>query len=57
MSKFHGSLPALQSPRPAQVSVGLSGLRYLGATGPFLPRPAGRPRHRALTVAFRTRGD
>src|SRR6202043_782019 len=26
-------------PRPAQVSAGFSGLRYLGATGPFAPRP------------------
>jgi hypothetical protein len=32
-------------PRPAQVSAGFSGLRYLGATAPLgPPRPAGLPR-------------
>jgi hypothetical protein len=32
-------------PRPAQVSAGFSGLRYLGATAPLgPPRPAARPR-------------
>jgi hypothetical protein len=35
-------------PRPAQVSAGFSGFRYLGATEPLAPpRPAGRPRRPA----------
>jgi len=47
MLKFSSFLPALIAaasqhgfkPRPIQVSLGFSGLRYLGATGPRMPRP------------------